>query len=833
MSTMLAVVAAACIITAAPAGAYLCPDGSEGLTPALYETGNYEQVQCILPGAFWDYNGDVTLDQGMPNLVSIGEYAFRVRYDDSIPQSYSGTLTIGGSFPLLSTIGRSAFGNAGNANSKIELLGGLMSNLASIGNGAFSRFGGTLTFTGSFPLLSTIGYAAFNAFGNSGNANSKIELLGGLMPNLTSIGCRAFSRFGGTLEFMGTFPLLSRIGASFGSDCEGLVFERISDANSKIELIDMPALTSIDGNAFYGFNGTLIVSGSFPLLASIHEEAFKFAGNDDSRIEWVDGLPKLVGIADSAFHSFRGTVAFSGSFPLLSNIGSSAFLSAFSANSKIELVGELVPQLAAISEFAFLSFGGRLVINGSFPNLANIGNLAFSEAGSNSYITIACSSEAGLQLSSGAFAAYLGFHDASREQCPCSDKQCTPATAPPPPPDTTPPKTTPPAATTASAVTTPVPLFSDAHDRKQGRKVGIAMAILAAAAVLIWQRQRVHACVRSLFCCNQATSRLEAELCDAAKERAQLTFLSKYSRHLFSTMQSVDDYAALVTALELPRANIKVVRQLGSGNYGSVITVEVAVKSRLPGETDATVDEALLVEALVLHSLSHPHILGLVGICTTSLPFFVATELMMQLCWSADPKRRPRFADLVQALGAIRGAVAVGPEASMILDSNGELVQQAGRWADANSDQLGTVSNVDLVAPRQPVLQSSSSSIGSRLPVDLDGYVEDNFEHEGQPVLQSSSSSSRLPVDLDGYVQDNSAPSALPELGESSDALVAQPPPSAIPSSSGNNEWMRGHVQGDPYGHTVHSARDTLVVEGAVAVVGSSIQGVGEDETRL
>jgi len=57
--------------------------------------------------------------------------------------------------------------------------------------------------------------------------------------------------------------------------------------------------------------------------------------------------------------------------------------------------------------------------------------------------------------------------------------------------------------------------------------------------------------------------------------------------------------------------------------------IDVAVKSRLAGETDPAVDEALLVEALVLHALKHDHILGLVGISTSKLPFLVATEHMV------------------------------------------------------------------------------------------------------------------------------------------------------------------------------------------------------------
>jgi serine/threonine protein kinase len=72
---------------------------------------------------------------------------------------------------------------------------------------------------------------------------------------------------------------------------------------------------------------------------------------------------------------------------------------------------------------------------------------------------------------------------------------------------------------------------------------------------------------------------------------------------------------------------------------------EVAVKSRLPHETDATIDKALCTEGLLLHAVQHPNILKLIGICTDSLPFLIVTELMsngdlksyLRLCRPTEP----------------------------------------------------------------------------------------------------------------------------------------------------------------------------------------------------
>ena len=104
--------------------------------------------------------------------------------------------------------------------------------------------------------------------------------------------------------------------------------------------------------------------------------------------------------------------------------------------------------------------------------------------------------------------------------------------------------------------------------------------------------------------------------------QAAVTHLCSYVRDAIyerdHTLEAWRKYNAVVDTLEIPRAHLCRQRVLGQGNYGEVTLYsydaagrDVAVKSRLAEETDRTVDEALLIEALVLHSLKHPHILGL------------------------------------------------------------------------------------------------------------------------------------------------------------------------------------------------------------------------------
>ena len=1005
----------------------LCPDGSTVLTQALYEAGDpslYANVTCIPRGVFW--------------------------------QSTS--------------------------NSKVELFGRLLPELTTIAWDAFGFFKGTLILSGSFPLLSNIG---IEAFCSAGNTESVIELVDGL-PSLTSIGANAFRSFNGRLTVSGNFSQLSNIG--------GYAFHDHSNTKSKIELLGnlMPSLTTIGENAFYTFGGTLIFGGSgggnFPQLSSIGQEAFQEAGNSNSRIELGDGLPKLVVINESTFKLFGGTLTFSGSFPLLISVGEYSFNAAGNDKSKVDLVGEQVPQLATIAPFAFWSFSGTLAVTGSFPGLNSIGKLAFTGAGTSSYanVAIACSSEDGLQISESAFVGYEGTHDASREQCSCSNVDCygydgydghdgydgydghdghdgyefdDDGSSATPSSDA-------------------IPLAAIASATAAGIVLG-CLAILAAVAVLFWRRRKgvqncscirlrccnqvdcLHNCDISLSCCNRTPSRLEAELCSATKERAQLTFLAKYSQRLFSTVQSAEEYAALVATLELPRVNIKMVRQLGAGNYGNVMlaklrksggsgdgggtsTVEVAVKSRLPEETDATVDEALLAEALVLHSLKHEHILEMIGICTTSMPFLVATERMangdlksylracrpsqpkpkasltlydvsliaeriaqalahleklsvihrdvaarnvlvgtaptevklgdlgaarsvfreaereytatsdhmpvrwmaleslrqasftnksdvwsfgvfcwevtthgktpygvfggvkdisghlvkggrleeapftppgmfkqMLLCWSEDPKRRPRFADLVQALGAIRGAVAVGPEATMVLDSNGEVVQRSGSGlagenggtVDATEIMRAAVSNTNATEHVRLVLNPTFGvNIGNQPAVAPDGYVQDNFEQGSNSVEQSHSStapSGQPAVAPDGYVQDNfEQGSNSVEQSHNSTAPSGQPavaPDGYVQDNfeQGSNSVEQSHNSTAPSGQPavapdgyaqefeppalsawppprfalndidLSSIDNAIAAEVVSASAGTIVEGVGGDETRL
>ena len=74
---------------------YYCPDSSNGLTIELYEAGDpskYADVTCIPEKEFGGYEGDVTINTDLKQLVSIEYAAFAL---------IKGKVTITGRFPKL------------------------------------------------------------------------------------------------------------------------------------------------------------------------------------------------------------------------------------------------------------------------------------------------------------------------------------------------------------------------------------------------------------------------------------------------------------------------------------------------------------------------------------------------------------------------------------------------------------------------------------------------------------------------------------------------------------------------------------------------------------
>jgi tRNA A-37 threonylcarbamoyl transferase component Bud32 len=84
--------------------------------------------------------------------------------------------------------------------------------------------------------------------------------------------------------------------------------------------------------------------------------------------------------------------------------------------------------------------------------------------------------------------------------------------------------------------------------------------------------------------------------------------------------------------IEVERSTLKLHKKLGAGQFGEVWAgkwrnqVDVAVKTLKEGQMTA---EAFLDEAKVMHKLRHRKLVQLMGVCTTSEPMYIITELMV------------------------------------------------------------------------------------------------------------------------------------------------------------------------------------------------------------
>ena len=114
----------------------------------------------------------------------------------------------------------------------------------------------------------------------------------------------------------------------------------------------------------------------------------------------------------------------------------------------------------------------------------------------------------------------------------------------------------------------------------------------------------------------------------------------------------------------IPRESLKLVKKLGSGQFGDVFegvwngTTAVAVKTLKPGSMPV---EDFLKEAAILKKLRHPKLLQLYACCTEKEPIYIVTELMKHgslLDYLHDKGRALRLPQLVDMAAQISAGMA-------------------------------------------------------------------------------------------------------------------------------------------------------------------------------
>ena len=383
------------------AKAATCPDGSAGLTRALYEGGDpaaYADVTCIPRNEFRAYEGDVVL-KGLALLTSIEATAFCL---------LNGRLTISGVYPALETIGGSAFNSGGTRDSAITFSG--LPLLKTIEIQAWYLFKGTLAITGEYPALETVGEFAFES---AGNTESAITFSG--LPLLKAIETSAFDRFKGTLVIAGEYPALETVGEA--------AFILAGNTESAITFSWLLLLNAIETNAFKYFKGTLAITGEYPALETVGNSAFVSAGNTKSAVAIKCSSAAGLTFGSLAFTNFRGTHDSTGeqthcletaktTTPKATPATTSSSSPAICADGGAALTRELyeggdpaayadvtcipgeefqnyeggvvlkgLARLRSVEYNAFQSFKGTLVITGEYPSLETVGSYAFFSAG--------------------------------------------------------------------------------------------------------------------------------------------------------------------------------------------------------------------------------------------------------------------------------------------------------------------------------------------------------------------------------------------------------------------------------------------------------------------
>jgi hypothetical protein len=335
------------------------------LTPALYKEGYeaYKNATHIPDYAFCQVEGNDLCSGGqafddnvvlgdlgdLSNLVSIGKGAFN---------SFAGKLTItSNAFPALVEIGAGAFYGASNKDSEVELID--MTHLVSIGKRAFYGFKGKVTLTGKFPALTKIDQFAFQSASNTASEVSFTELAA------RSLHWNVFDTFSGRLALTPTLYKLGERAYKKATHIPDYAFCQVRNElcsvghafKGDVVLGNLPLLVSIGNHAFNFFAGKLtITNNTFPALVEIGDGAFSGASNKNSEVELIN-MTHLVSIGEDAFAMFVGKVTMTGNFPALAKIGQQAFYSASNPASSVLIYcngGEL-----NVGEKAFENLGGQ------------------------------------------------------------------------------------------------------------------------------------------------------------------------------------------------------------------------------------------------------------------------------------------------------------------------------------------------------------------------------------------------------------------------------------------------------------------------------------------
>jgi len=306
----------------------ICDGGGLALTPDVYTQGYdvYKEATCVPDAAFCrsttsnycanspglSFSGDLNLTN-MELLVYVGASAFN---------AFKGKLIISGSFPKWKEIREWGFRSAGTAESLVALDNATA--LEAVGENAFSKFKGSVTANGTYPDL---GFNVCQILPGSGDVLAPGLAL---MPGLYNQGPAAYNDAVCIPD--GAFCQ----SANYCPGSPGLNF------TGDVVLENMEQLVYVGASAFRYFSGKVVIGGVFPKWKEIGESAFAFCGNSGSSVT-LNGSKSgaanaaLEKVQADAFFGFAGKVILSGSFPAWTEIGAYAFYDAGTPDSMVQV----------------------------------------------------------------------------------------------------------------------------------------------------------------------------------------------------------------------------------------------------------------------------------------------------------------------------------------------------------------------------------------------------------------------------------------------------------------------------------------------------------------
>lgn len=197
--------------------------------------------------------------------------------------------------------------------------------------------------------------------------------------------------------------------------------EEFKNFGGPLKFTGLKNLREVELKAFLGAP-FVSFTGSYPNLMIIGTAAFYRAGGRKQTQVDLSNAPMLKLLDDWAFYQYRGKIVLEGDFFDLVQVGIGTFFEGGSNDSIIDFTE--APSLQKMMNQAFYRYTGTVKVGGAMPAFDEIGGNCFAEASNrDNRIAIECVSTGGLSISGDSFKDFRGRRDKKGEKRTCSSNQ--------------------------------------------------------------------------------------------------------------------------------------------------------------------------------------------------------------------------------------------------------------------------------------------------------------------------------------------------------------------------------------------------------------------------